>query len=60
VLAGYKYANNSVEDKLKERFEEVILDYERYSVVFANMKDEKKRQELENIYNESKIKYNGL
>lgn len=60
VLAGYKYANNSVEDKLKERFEEVILDYERYSVVFANMKDEKKCQELENIYNESKIKYNGL
>jgi outer membrane protein assembly factor BamD len=60
VLAGYKYANNSVEDKLKERFEEVILDYERYSVVFANMKDEKKRKELENIYNESKIKYNGL
>ena len=60
VLAGYKYANNSVEDKLKERFEEVILDYERYSFVFANMKEVKKRQELENIYNESKIKYNGL
>ena len=60
VLSGYEFACNSVEDKLKERYESVILDYERYSVVFSNMKDKKKREQLEKIYNESKLKYNGL
>ena len=60
VLAGYEFARNSVEDKLKERYEALILDYERYSVVFSNMKDKKKQEQLEKIYNESKIIYNGL
>jgi outer membrane protein assembly factor BamD len=60
VLAGYEFARNSVADKLKERYESVILDYERYSVVFSNMKDKKKQEQLEKIYNESKIIYNGL
>ncbi len=60
VLSGYEFARNSVEDKLKERYETVILDYERYSVVFSNMKDKKKQEQLEKIYNELKINYNGL
>ena len=60
VLAGYEFARNSVADKLKERYESVILDYERYSVVFSNMKDKKKQEQLEKIYNELKIDYNGL
>jgi outer membrane protein assembly factor BamD len=60
VLAGYEYACNSVESKLKERYESVIMDYERYSVVFSNMKDDKKRKELEKIYNDSKKIYHGL
>lgn len=60
VLAGYEFARNSVENKLKERYETVILDYERYSVVFSNMKDKKKQEQLKKIYNESKIIYNGL
>ena len=60
VLSGYEFARNSVEDKLKERYETVILDYERYSVVFSNMKDKKKQEQLEKIYNELKIDYNGL
>jgi outer membrane protein assembly factor BamD len=60
VLSGYEFARNSVEDKLKERYETVILDYERYSIVFSNMKDKKKQEQLEKIYNELKTNYNGL
>ena len=60
VLSGYEYAINSVEDKLKVRYETVVMDYERYSVVFSNMKDVKKRKQLENIYSDSKTKLESL
>jgi hypothetical protein len=49
-----------VESKLKERYESVVLDYERFSVVFSNMKSNKRRQELEKIYNDSKTKLESL
>lgn len=60
VLAGYEYACNSVESKLKDRYETVVLDYERYEVVFSNMKDEKKRKQLIDIYTDSKAKLDSL
>ncbi len=60
ILSGYEYASNSVESKLKERYESVVLDYERFAVVFSNMKSNKRRQELEKIYNDSKTKLESL
>ena len=60
VLAGYEYAKKSVEDKQKERYESVIMDYERYEVTFSNLKNNVRKKELEKIYADSKSKYESL
>ncbi len=56
VLAGYEYAEKSVETKQKERYQAVMMDYERYEVNFSNLKDKSKRQKVETIYKNVKAK----
>ncbi len=56
VLAGYEYAEKSVEDKQKERYQAVMLDYERYHIYFSNLKDKSKVQKIEKIYQDVKTK----
>ncbi|MEE0894332.1 MAG: outer membrane protein assembly factor BamD [Bacteroidales bacterium] len=56
VLAGYEFAEKSIESKQKERYEIVLMDYERYQVVFSNMTDKTKSEKLEGIYNNVKKK----
>lgn len=56
VLAGYEYAEKSVADKQKERYELVLMDYERYKVTFANLSDKQKAAKLERIYQDTKAK----
>ena len=50
VLAGYHYAFGSVEEKQKERWTNMILDYERYEALFENFTDKSKVQDLKNKY----------
>lgn len=50
VLADYYFAIGSVADRQKDRFNTMILDYQRYEALFANMTDQIKKQDLEQKY----------
>lgn len=54
VLADYYYAAGSVETKQKERWNTMILDYERYQALFANFTDKAKVEDLQKKYEYAK------
>lgn len=60
VLAGYEYAEKSIENKQKERYEAVVMDYERYNVYFSNMSDKSKVEKLQAIYEDAKNKLKNI
>ena len=51
LKSGYEYAANSREDKMKERLQQVVNDFDKFSTVF---KDSKFTKESQNIYTKSK------
>lgn len=60
VLAGYEYAEKSVASKQKERYEAVVMDYERYKVTFSNLQDKSKAEQLGRIYENAKAKLESI
>ena len=50
VLADYYYAKESIEEKQRERWNTMILDYERYAALFENFTDKKKVEDLKEKY----------
>lgn len=56
VLAGYEYAEKSIESKQKERYQNVVMDCERYNAIFNTMQDKAKKQKIEAIYKTAKEK----
>ncbi len=54
VLAGYYYALGSVESKQKERWNNMILDYERYQALFENFTDKQQVEDLKKKYDYAK------
>lgn len=54
VLADYYYAYGSVEDKQQERWNNMILDYERYQALFENFTDKVKVEDLKKKYDYAK------
>lgn len=54
VLADYYYAYGSVEDKQQERWNNMILDYERYQALFENFTDKAKVEDLKKKYDYAK------
>jgi multidrug resistance efflux pump len=50
VLADYNYANKSIESKQKERWGNMIMDYERYEALFKNFTDQTKIKDLQEKY----------
>ena len=50
VLADYYFADGSVEEKKKERWNAMILDYERYEALFEKFTDKSKITELKSKY----------
>ncbi len=51
IKSGYEYAINSREDKMKERLQQVINNYEKFSVTFSNSKH---MSDCQTIYNKCK------
>lgn len=54
VLADYHYAYGSVENKQKERWQNMILDYERYQTLFEQFTDKDKVSDLKIKYDYAK------
>lgn len=54
VLADYNFAEGSVEEKKKERWNNVILDYERYQALFESFTDKSKIADLKSKYEYAK------
>ncbi len=54
VLSGYYYAKESVAEKQKERWNSMILDYERYAALFENFTDKNKVEDLKEKYDYAK------
>jgi outer membrane protein assembly factor BamD len=54
VLADYYYAYGSVESKQKERWNNVIVDYERYQALFEKFTDKTKVEDLKTKYEYAK------
>lgn len=50
VLSDYNYAMKSVESKQKERWTNMIMDYERYEALFKNFTDKDKIKDLQTKY----------
>lgn len=46
ICAGYEYAANSREDKVKERMQLVVNDFDRFSALFQNSKHLKNAQDI--------------
>jgi outer membrane protein assembly factor BamD len=46
ILAGHKFASNSIEDKKKERYQSVMLDYQKFASLYPSSK---KLSELQKI-----------
>ncbi|MBP5548241.1 MAG: outer membrane protein assembly factor BamD [Bacteroidales bacterium] len=53
IKAGYEYAINSREDKMKERLQQVVGNFDKFSATFNNSKY---MTECQNIYNACKAK----
>ena len=60
VLADYYYAYGSVEEKQKERWNVMILDYERYQALFENFTDKHKIEDLKRKYEYAQKQVEGL
>ena len=56
VLADYYYAEGSIEEKQKERWQNVVIDYERYQALFENFTDKDKVEDLKKKYEYAKHK----
>lgn len=54
VLSDYYYAYGSIESKQKERWNNVIVDYERYQALFEKFTDKNKIEDLKNKYEYAK------
>lgn len=54
VLADYYYAYGSVESKQKERWNNVVVDYERYQALFEKFTDKTKVEDLKTKYEYAK------
>jgi outer membrane protein assembly factor BamD len=50
VLADYNYAYKSIETKQKERWNNMIMDYERYEALFEKFTDKDKIKDLHEKY----------
>ncbi|MBQ0016323.1 MAG: outer membrane protein assembly factor BamD [Bacteroidales bacterium] len=51
LSAGYEYAINSTDDKIKERMQQVVNDFDKFATSFA---DSKRLSEAQDIYTKSK------
>lgn len=60
VLSGYYYAKKSVIEKQKERWNSMILDYERYAALFENFTDKNKVEDLKEKYAYAKQQVENL
>lgn len=60
VLSGYYYAKKSVMEKQKERWNSMILDYERYAALFENFTDKSKVEDLKEKYAYAKQQVENL
>lgn len=60
VLAGYHYAKESIESKQKQRWNAMILDYERYAALFENFTDKTKVEDLKAKYEFAKKRVESL
>lgn len=60
VLSGYHYAKKSVLEKQKERWNSMILDYERYATLFENFTDKSKVEDLKEKYAYAKKQVENL
>ncbi|MBQ9253697.1 MAG: outer membrane protein assembly factor BamD [Bacteroidales bacterium] len=60
VLADYHFAMGSVEEKKKERWNNMILDYERYQALFENFTDKTKIEDLKSKYEFAKKELENL